>query len=381
MIDNSTNISRRTILRAIGLGAGIVATAPVLGACGSGGTTDPSAIGRSFDEITTKAQEEGTLRLIAYEEDWANYGGHFREFKAKYGLQITVDSPDASSAEELLAVKNLKGQETQPDVLDIGYSFVNPAIEQGLIEPYKPSNFDSIPDNLKDPEGHWIGAYYGVISLGIDRSRVATIPTSFADLKKPEYKGMIALPGDPRQGASSVATVFAAALANGGSLDDVTPGIDFFAELSKSGNLVNTSNPASALTTGEAALVFDWNYNWLGRQEQLQRDGVDFEYVVLEDGVFGNFYAQPVTAGAQRPNAGRLWIDWLTSDEGSEQYALGGAVPARFTELAAAGKLSDEALASLPHPDIVAQVELPAAEQGDAANQIIATQWAQKVGG
>lgn len=183
----------------------------------------------------------------------------------------------------------------------------------------------------------------------------------------------------PARAASSIAAVFAASLANGGSLDDIQPGIDFFAELAESGNLTTVSDAASGMTTGEAAIIFDWNYNWLGREEQLKRDGVNFEYFVLEDGVFGNFYAQPVTIGAPQPNAARLWVDWLTSDEGSEQYALGGAIPARFTELAEAGKLSDEALAALPDPAIVAKVELPSAEQGDAANQIIATQWAEKV--
>lgn len=381
MTISSSKFSRRNILRAVGLTASILVSAPILAACASGGGQTPeSEIGANLDEIIANAQEEGAVRLMAYPETWANYAGHFEGFTEKYGVEIISDSPDASSAEELQAVQNLRGQSTQPDVLDLGYSFVNPAVEQGLVEPYKPSNFDSIPDNLKDPDGNWIGAYYGVISVGIDRSRVENIPTTFEDLKKPEYAGLIALPGDPRQGASAIASVFAASLANGGNLDDIEPGIDFFAELDDLGNLVSVSDAASAMTTGEAAIIFDWNYNWLGREEQLEADGVDFEYVVLEDGVFGNFYGQPVTIGSPQPNAARLWVDWLTSDEGAEQYALGGAIPARFTELAEAGKLSDEALASLPDAEIVEQVELPNAEQGDAANQVIATQWAEKVG-
>lgn len=368
-------------MRALGLGAGVAAAGSLLSACGgSGGGTgsDPAKIGATLDEIIANAQQEGTVRLIAYPETWANYRGHFSEFTKKYGVEIVVDSPDASSAEELQAVQNLKGQPSQPDVLDIGYSFTTPAIDQGLIEAYKPSNFDTIPDNLKDADGMWVGAYYGVLSVGVNKA-IAEVPTSFKDLLDPKYAGKVALPGDPRSGASSVATVFAASLANGGSLDDITPGIDFFAELADAGNLVAISDAASGMTTGQAAVIFDWNYNWLGREEQLVTDGVDFEYVVLSDGVFGNYYAQPVTISSPQPNAARLWVDWLTSDEGSEQYALGGAVPARFNELAEAGKLSDEALASLPDPEIVAQVELPTSSQGDAANQILATEWAQKV--
>nr|VDG64671.1 Uncharacterised protein [Streptococcus thermophilus] len=67
-----------------------------------------------------------------------------------------------------------------------------------------------------------------------------------------------------------------------------------------------------------------------------------------EDGVFGNFYAQPISVNPKRPNAARLWVEWLNSDEGAEQYALGGAIPSRFTKLAEEGKLSDEAMEKLP---------------------------------
>lgn len=375
----SRSFSRRSKLRALGLAAGIAVASPILAACGTSTTAETTAqVGSTLEEITSLAQEEGKAQLIAYPETWANYKGHFEQFQEKYGVDTPVDSPDASSAEELQAVQNLKGQPSQPDVLDIGYSFTDPAIQQDLIEPYKPSNFDSIPDNLKDPEGMWVGAYYGVISVAVDLEQVDP-PTSWEDLLSEEYRGKVALPGDPRSGASSIATVMAASLANGGSLDDISPGIDYFAEMAEVGNLVAINDTAGALTTGQAAVVFDWNYNWLGASEQLERDGVNFDYFVLPTGVYGNYYAQPVTKDSPNPNAARLWVDWLTSDEGSEQYALGGAIPARFAELSEAGKLSNEALAALPDPEIVKQVEFPTLEQGEVANKILATEWAQKV--
>lgn len=363
-------------------GMTLILSLPVLAACGASDSDNSAAegqtIGDDIDEIAELAKEEGEVRLIAYPETWANYKGHFEEFEKKYGVDVVVDSPDASSAEELQAVKNLKGQDTQPDVLDIGYSFTTPATSQGLVGEYKPTTWDSIPDNLKSEDGSWVGAYYGVLEVAVNTDEV-DVPTSFEDLKDPQYRGKIALPGDPRQGASSIATVFAASLANGGSLDDIGPGIDYFAELADMGNLVPVSDAASALTTGEAAVVFDWNYNWKGREDQLKADGVKYETKILEDGVFGNYYAQPLTVDSPHPNAARLWVDWLTSDEGAEQYALGGAVPARFTELAKDGKLSQEALDNLPDPAILEKIELPNAEQGDAANAVIAQRWAQEV--
>ncbi len=362
--------------------AAALAFSLTLSAC-SGSTTESSdgsnsAVGANLEEITAKAKEEGRVQLIAVPDDWANYKGHFAEFEEKYGVKIDVASPDASSAEELQSVKTLKGQATQPDVLDIGYSFTTPAIDQGLIEAYKPSNFEKIPTELKDPDGMWVGAYYGVISMGVNTDMVDA-PKTFKDLLDPKYKGKIALPGDPRKGASSIATVMAASLANGGSLDDIEPGIDYFQKLADSGNLVNITSPAAALSTGEAAVVFDWNYNLIGAKDQIEQSGINFEMIVPSDGVYGNYYAQPVTVNSPQPNAGRLWVDWLTSDEGSEQYALGGAVPARYQELKDAGKLSDKALSMLPDADILDKISFPTIDQGAQANEKIAESWAQKV--
>ncbi len=362
--------------------AAALAFSLTLSAC-SGSTTESSdgsnsAVGANLEEITANAKEEGRVQLIAVPDDWANYKGHFAEFEEKYGVKIDVASPDASSAEELQSVKTLKGQATQPDVLDIGYSFTTPAIDQGLIEAYKPSNFEKIPTELKDPDGMWVGAYYGVISMGVNTDMVDA-PKTFKDLLDPKYKGKIALPGDPRKGASSIATVMAASLANGGSLDDIEPGIDYFQKLADSGNLVNITSPAAALSTGEAAVVFDWNYNLIGAKDQIEQSGINFEMIVPSDGVYGNYYAQPVTVNSPQPNAGRLWVDWLTSDEGSEQYALGGAVPARYQELKDAGKLSDKALSMLPDADILDKISFPTIDQGAQANEKIAENWAQKV--
>ncbi len=377
MARNTSGISRRNLLRGAAVAAGLAAL-PLAG-CGSKGASSSSKkIGASLTEIAELAKKEGKVELIAYPKTWANYGGHFAAFQKKYGVKVEVQSPDISSAEELQAIKTLKGQANQPDVVDIGYSFTQTAISQNLITAYKPSHFDSIPAALKDPDGKWVGAYYGALSIGVN-TKLVKKPASFKDLLGPEYKGRVALPGDPRKGASSMATVFAASLANGGSLDDIGPGIDYFAQLAKAGNLVTISSVSSGLSTGQAAVTFDWNYNFLGIADQMKKSGVELDYWVPQDGIFGNYYAQPATIDSPQPNAARLWIDWLTSDEGSEQYALGGAVPARFTELSKAGKLSKKALDSLPDPEVLAKIKFPTIDQGNKANQTIASQWAQKV--
>lgn len=369
--------SRRTVLRSVAGVAVLAALGGSIAAC-SQTPTASAAVGTSLEEITKLAKEEGTAQLIAVPADWANYGSQFSTFTEKYGIATPVATPDASSADELTAVKNLKGQKTQPDVIDIGYSFTGKAAADKLIAPYKPSNFEAIPDDLKDPDGMWVGAYYGVVQVGTN-TNVVEAPQTWNDLLDPKYKGKIALPGDPRKGASSIAAVFAAALGNGGSVDDIQPGIDFFEKLAKSGNLVSITSPVSALSTGQAAVVFDWNYNFLGMEEELKKSNIKLETKTFEEGVFGNYYAQPVVADSPHPNAARLWVDWLTSDEGSELFALGGGIPARYIELKEAGKLSKEALAQLPDAEVISKIKFPTVEQGEAGGKLIVDQWASKV--
>lgn len=372
-----TTASRRTVLRSVAGVAVFAALGGSLAAC-SQTPSEAATIGTTLEELSALAKSEGTVQLIAVPADWANYGSQFSAFTEKYGVATPVATPDASSADELTAVKNLKGQKTQPDVIDIGYSFTGKAADDKLITPYKPSNFESIPDDLKDPNGMWVGAYYGVVQVGTN-TNVVEAPKTWDDLLDPKYKGKIALPGDPRKGASSIAAVFAAALANGGTVDNIQPGIDFFEKLAKSGNLVSITSPVSALSTGQAAVVFDWNYNFLGMDEELKKSDVKLETKTFEEGVFGNYYAQPVVADSPHPNSARLWVDWLTSDEGSELFALGGGIPARYLELKDAGKLSDQALAQLPEAEVISKIKFPTVEQGESAGKMIVDQWASKV--
>jgi len=366
------------MLRGLAATAGVVAFGGALAGCTGGSTASSSSLGSNLAEITKLAKKEGKLQLIAYPKTWANYGGSFKAFTAKYGIDISVANPDGSSAQEITAIKTLQGQSTEPDVVDIGYSFTDQAISQKLIQKYKPSNWSTIPSNLKDPDGWWVAAYYGVLSIGTN-TNVVPAPKKMTDLLDSKYKGKVTLGGDPRTGSSDLAAVFAAALANGGSLGNIQPGIDFFAELAKRGNLVSTTSNASALSTGQAAVALDWNYNFFGIQSQMKQSGVALQTVVPTDAVFGNYYAQPIAADCPQPNCARLWVEWLTSDEGSEQYALGAAVPARIADLTKSGKLSKKALDSLPSADILGKITFPTLAQGAKGTKLVVDQWGPKV--
>ena len=188
-----------------------------------------------------------------------------------------------------------------PDSIDVGPPFALQAIEEGIWDPYMPTVWDEIPDTLKDPDGNWIAAYYGIMSIGTNTTLVADVPTSFADLNDPQYEGQVSLNGDPREAGAAFAGVWAAALANGGSFDDIMPGIEYFADLKEQGILSQSPPTTTTILSGETPIVLDWTYNWPGRLEDIADAGFEWSSAVPSDGVYGSYYAQGVVADSPAP--------------------------------------------------------------------------------
>jgi putative spermidine/putrescine transport system substrate-binding protein len=327
-------------------------------------------------EIRMAADTEAQVNLIALPDTWANYKGILEAFRVKYpNVKNPVANPDASSADELTAVETLKGQPDMPDALDVSPAIAQEVDTKGLWEPYKPCGFDEIPADMKDADGKWIAAYYGVMAIGSNDTIVKTAPTSFAELLDPMYKGQIALNGDPREAGAAFASVMAASIANGGSFDDILPGIEYFAKLKAAGNLAGTDVTEASVISGDTPIWIDWTYNYPGLTPKLADNGITVSIKVPTDGVYGGYYAQGVVAGSPHQNAAKLWIDHIVSDEGALGYIEGGAIPARFAALEAAGKITEDMKKNLPEASLLEGLKFPSQAQITAAKDILAKQW------
>jgi len=376
-----------------GFAALAMAGALVLGACGGSDDDAEEAVteettaaaeatsdGCPSQELLDAANAEANVNLIALPDNWANYKGILASFRDKYpGIANPVANPDASSADELVAVETLAGQPSQPDALDVSPAIAQEVTAKDLWETYKPCTWDEIPDFLKDADGRWVAAYYGIMAIGTNTTIVKNAPSSFADLKKPEYKGLVSLNGDPRQSGAAFNAVVAASLANGGSFDDIIPGIKYFAELKEMGNLAGTDVTEASVIAGETPVWLDWTYNYPGLAPKLVENGITWAIRVPTDGVHGGFYAQGVVKGGPNNNAAKLWIEHIVSDEGALGYLEGGAIPARFEALVAAGKVSEEAKANLPAPELIKQIKFPTKDQVTAMKEALAANWGPMV--
>ncbi|AJF63408.1 ABC transporter substrate-binding protein [Streptomyces vietnamensis] len=375
---------RRTPVAAALLGAVVLTTLTACGAApegaagtdGKGAKSATAASAKDFggmDALVKAAKQEGALHVIALPPDWANYGELIKAFETKYGIKVESENPDASSADEIAAVKSRKGQKRAPDVLDLGIAFARSGAEEGLFAPYKVEAWGKIPDAQKDADGRWYNDYGGYVSIGCDAKRIPNCPKTFADLLKPEYKGKVALNGNPTKSGSAFGGVYAAALANKGSFADIQPGIDFFGTLRKSGNFIPVESTPATVEKGETPISIDWDYLNAGYADQFKGKGVDWQVAVPTDGVYAQFYSQAVSKDAPHPAAARLWMEFLYSTEGQNLWLKGYARPVLLPAMTADGTADKTFVAKLPKVD--GTPAFPASAELDKAKATLAEKW------
>ncbi|MFF4607356.1 ABC transporter substrate-binding protein [Streptomyces sp. NPDC001339] len=332
-----------------------------------------------MDALVAAAKDEGTLNAIALPRDWAGYGALLDGFERKYGIDVRVENPQGSSQSEIDAVKRNRGRASAPDVIDVGDTFAQDAARKQLLAPYQVAAYGSIPENQKDPEAHWYNGYGGYISIGCDATRVHTCPQTFSDLVKPEYKGKVALNGDPTEAGAAFAGVYAAALANKGSFDDIQPGIDFFANLKKIGNFNPVESTPAAIVKGDTPISIDWDFVNLGYADEFRSKGVDWKVSIPFDGSFGQYYAMAINKDAPHPAAARLWQEYLFSPEGQNLRLEGYARPVLMDAMKEDGTLDEAAAARLP--TVEGTTEFPTEAQSEKAQAKIARGWAKALSG
>ncbi len=337
-------------------------------------TPAPTVVARG--SLVEAAKKEGELTVIALPRDWLNYGELIDSFKSKYGLKVNELDPNAGSGDEIEAIKANKANKgpQAPDVIDVGFAFGPQAKKDELLQAYKVSTWETIPSELKDPDGFWYGDYYGVLGFEVNTSVIKNVPQDWTDLLREEYKGQVALAGDPRTSNQAIQAVYAAALANGGSLDDAKPGLDFFARLARAGNLVPVIAKQGTIAKGETPIVIRWDYLALADRDAL-KGNPEIAVVIPRSGILGGVYVQAISAYAPHPNAAKLWMEHLYSDEGQLTWLKAYGHPIRYSDLVKRNLVPADLAAKLPPADLYAKATFPKLEQLEAAKKTVTEGW------
>ena len=285
--------------------------------------------------------------------------------------QIRVSASGGLTQDEINAANQLEGTDRAPDVFDLGQSVA--LANTDLFAPYQVETWDSIPDEFKDPDGTWVNDYGGYMSIGYDSNEVPDVST-LEDLLGSEFRGSVALNGDPTQAGAAFSGVVMAAIANGGSADDVAPGVEYFQKLNDAGNFLPVDPTPATVESGQTPVVIDWDY----LNAALAEDVPGWKVVVPEEAVVGGYYFQAINSDAPHPAAARLWQEFLYSDEGQNLWLKGGARPVRAEAMAEEGTIDQELYDALP--PVEGEPVIPTNEQTEKAAQYLSENWAKVVG-
>ncbi|WP_426454716.1 ABC transporter substrate-binding protein [Paenibacillus sp. S-38] len=275
----------------------------------------------TLDQITEKAKQEGKVVSVGMPDTWANWKDTWNELSTKYGIQHT--DTDMSSAEEIAKFEAEKDKPTA-DIGDVGMAFTSVAVEKGVVQPYKPSTWDKIPEWAKDKDGNWVVGYQGTIAIMTNTKLVKNPPKSFDDILKGDYKVAI---GDVAKASQAQTAILAAAMAFGGDEKNIQPGIDFFEKLSKQKRISLSEVKVANFEKGEVEVALVWDFNALGYKDQLKSNDYDI-LIPKEASVIGG-YATIINKYAPHPNAAKLTREYILSDAGQINLAKGFARPIR----------------------------------------------------
>ena len=324
-------------------------------------------------DLAANAQAEGDLQSVGMPDDWANWKDSWAGITATYGL--THGDVDMTSAEEIAIFLAEKDDPTK-DVGDIGLSMTPEAIKQDAVGTYKASTWDLFPDWAKDPDGKWIMTYTGAIAFIANTEFTGgSCPTSWAEVAEGDY--MVSV-GNVISGAASQVSVLSCAIANGGSLDNVQPGIDFFKELAQAGRLDTGDTTSARMASGEMVCnVANYDYSVLAWRDNIlaENPNMKLEIKIPSDGSVVNGYCQILNKYAAHPYAGALAIEYLCSDAGAIDRAAGYARPTK-TDV----KLPDDVAATLLPDEMYANcTNVSDVEALNAACAKIAELWEREV--
>jgi putative spermidine/putrescine transport system substrate-binding protein len=323
-----------------------------------------------MDGLVKAAKAEGQLNVIALPPDWANYKEIIDTFSSKYGIKVNSAQPDANSQDEINAANQQKGKSTAPDVFDLGQAIA--LANTNLFAPYKVEKFDDIPAQFKDPDGTWVNDYGGYSSIGYDSAKVPAI-ADFNDLLKPEFKGKVALNGDPTTASAAANGVLMSAIANGGSVDDIAPGVNFFVKLKEAGNFVPVDPTPATIESGQTPVVIDWDYLNAAETKKVPT----WKVFVPSNALVAGYYFQAINKDGPHPAAARLWQEFLFSDEGQNLFLKGLARPVRADAMEKAGTVDADLLKALP--TVKGEPVVPTDAQSKKMAEYLGANWSKVI--
>ena len=360
---------RKSIVKAT---AALMAAVVMMTGCGAKETAEAVDLREvSLDEIIEKAKEEGTISSVGMPDDWANWKGSWETITETYGLKH--DDTDMSSAEELSMFETEKDAATK-DIGDVGQAFGQTAIDMDVVQPYKATTWDSIPDWAKDPDGNWVITYVGTMSCMVNKNNVSDEIDSWQSIADSDCVVTI---GDVVRAAAPQMAVLSCAYANGGDINNLEPAFEFFKKLAEEGRLDAGEYSQERMTRNEIDVALTWDYLSLKYRDLITEESpeANIECHVMRDGAIQSGYCLVINKYAPHPYSAALTVEYMLSDEGQINRAEGYARPIR-SDVELPEELSAKMIADEEYTD---NIPLTDNEAITAACAEISTRWEEEI--
>ena len=308
---------------------GAMAAFPVVVAAGRGALAetvlDSPELYPGEKALYEAAQKEGMVISFDTGPTWANWAAQFAAFKSRYpGVEIVYN--DIGSATTVLALDKARNR---PQA-DTAYYFAASALDavaKGVVAPFKPVNFDKLPEVFRAPDGRWFTIHSLVVAFIINTKLVKGVPHSWADLLKPDYKNTVVYL-DPRSTGAGQVLTFAANFGAGGDMNNVQPGLDYLGRLHKAGNVLRVlgTTPYAQFVKGEIPVWISYENDGL-KAKYTDGLGDAVAVVIPEEASVAAPYAISLVERCPNPNAGKLWLNFIMTDFGQGIFAQGFVRP------------------------------------------------------
>ena len=280
-----------------------------------------SAAMAQSDELIAAAKEEGELVVYGSceEEYLAAVTQHFQEL---YGIKTTYQR--LSTGEVQAKIEEENGNPSADVWFGGTTDPYNVVASEGLLEAVEPENAAHLTSPMyRHADGYWFGIYKGILGFMVNQEELDRMgleaPQDWADLLKPEYKGLIWLSNYNTAGTAKL--VINTMIQKYGHDE----GIQYLVDLDKNIEVYTKSGsgPSKNVGTGECVIGIGFLHDGI---TQILDNGYDnITLIIPSTGTSFEIGATAMFRGAAHPNAAKLWLEYALSPECVELGADNGS--------------------------------------------------------
>ncbi|HVT58208.1 MAG TPA: extracellular solute-binding protein [Thermoanaerobaculia bacterium] len=283
--------------------------------------------------LAAAAQLAGQEKVVIQYDcipNYANWGGVTAQYQKSSGVRVP---PDMKGSSATMAALEAEKANPQADVAYYSGAIGYQAAGKGLHEPYRPKGWEKIPAGLKDPAGKWFTVHTGHIAILVNTAALKgrPVPRSFADLLKPDYKGMVVYDNPTIQGTGFTFVYGVNALLGGAA--DQNAGFAYLKKLDA--NILNYAkeNSYNDVLRGEIPIWINADGNGL---KMKWVDKAPVEVVIAAEGTITMPLVMALVKGAPHRDEAKRYLDWLLGDDAQRMMAESFFVPVVKVQLSPA---------------------------------------------